>query len=206
MSIYIYIYCKTVYICDFCLALKEESPLATGATVAAWASMAGVKKNAEGKACGLVVKENFARRFLESEEERKVYEIRSKPIKFLSEGDKILLVSSPSELGGRRQVTAMLQFDGNIRIKCSSFQRYFSLHRTSTDEFQFLLENWSPAEDLEYVWAWHLELVEKFDPPIPVRSVPGTISWTYLGPGDLLQDPRHLSTAKSMYIYIFIHI
>ena len=118
-------------ICDFCLALKEESPLATGATVAAWASMAGAKKNEEGKACGLVVKENFARRFLESEEERKVYEIRSKPIKFLSEGDKILLVSSPSELGGRRQVTAMLQFEGNIRIKCSSFQRYFSLHRTS---------------------------------------------------------------------------
>ena len=89
----------------------------------------------DGKVLGLMVQQHYAKRFiLDSKEDRKSMEIRSKPVKFLNEGDKVALVSTNH--GADRQVLAILEYQGCSKIKKADFHKYFQLHRVTLQEIE----------------------------------------------------------------------
>ncbi len=133
------------------------------------------KKN---RYCGLLVKPQFARLFVEEREEnRKVYEIRKTAIHFLKEGDKILLIAT----GKPRLVLGILEFQESLKLKKSLFSRYFSLHKVENKDFLEISSNW-PGE---FFYAWHFELIERFHPPVRVKYISGPEVWCYLSAADL---------------------
>lgn len=133
------------------------------------------KKN---RYCGLLVKPQFARLFVEEKEEnRKVYEIRKTAIHFLEEGDKILLIAT----GKPRCVLGILEFQECVKLKKSLFSRYFPLHKVENKDFLELSQNW-PGE---FCYAWHFELIERFQSPLEVRYISGPEVWCYLSEEDL---------------------
>ena len=168
-----------------------------------------MKKDNAGRICGLIVKECFAVRFLAEEDQRKIYEVRSTPVKFLNEGDQIALVSSTREnerVVKDRKAIAILEFQGNVRIKKSHFSKYFRLHRVTDEEFQDLCGEWP----LDHVWGWHFDLVAKLDPPLLVPRICGPVRWLYFGANEVqesqLQDMMLCICCMYIYIYIYLFI
>lgn len=136
-----------------------------------------------GKFCGLLVRHQFASLFLREEQERKVYEIRSHPLHFLKEGEKIALISTGGHV---RQVVGILEFLGNVKIKNSSFDKYYNLHRISLEDFQAVSANWA---NQEFCFAWHFELTMAFESPVSIPMVKGPEVWHYFSLG--LREPLH---------------
>ena len=126
------------------------------------------------KFCGLMIKKEFAQLFLcDDPLERKIYEIRSQPIQFLAEGDKIGLIATGDS---DRRLVAILQFMGNIKILKAAFPRYYNLHKVETKTFEMLSANW---RDQTHCFGWHLELVMTFKTPIKISMVAGPEVWHY---------------------------
>ena len=71
-------------------------------------------------------------------------EIRSKPLQFLKEGEKIVLISTKN---GKRFALCVLEFQGCVKIKMSLFMKYYNLHRVSAGEFADFTASW-PSMDL----------------------------------------------------------
>lgn len=146
-----------------------------------------------GKFCGLLVRHQFASLFLREEQERKVYEIRSHPLHFLKEGEKIALIGTG---GNVRKVVGILEFLGNVKIKNSSFDKYYNLHRISREDFQAVSANWA---NQEFCFAWHFELTVAFESPVPIPMVKGPEVWHYFNLG--LHEPLH---EDRRLIFIFL--
>lgn len=101
-------------------------------------------KSKQGRYCGLLVRSQHAEKFILPEGDRKIYEIRSKPLQFLKEGEKIVLISTKN---GKRFALCVLEFQGCVKIKMSLFMKYYNLHRVSAGEFADFTASW-PSMDL----------------------------------------------------------
>eukprot|EP00435_Cladocopium_sp_Y103_P014574 s3958_g3.t1 len=133
-------------------------------------------RNKEGQCLGLLVHRVHALKFLMPEPHRKTYEVRGNPVKFLQEGHKLALISV--DKGGRRQpssweILAVLEFQGNVKMKKAAFDKYFPFHQVSTLEKQSLFAEESCEQDC--VWGWHFELVQSFTPPLKLKVARGSV-------------------------------
>lgn len=136
----------------------------------------------DGKLVGLIVLEAYARRFLEGAEERKVYEIRRAPVRFLKEGDRIALISVSKTAW---TVIGILEYQDCIRIKNALFEKHFPLHRVSQTEYETFRRSWSnPHQD--HCFAWHFDLVHAFVPGLQFKErVAGPVTWCHFRLDDL---------------------
>ena len=137
--------------------------------------MAKNVKQRDGQLLGLLVHEVHALKFLASPTERKVYEIRSRPVHFLAEGESIALISvAPCGWS----VIAILEFQACLKIKLQLFDRHFPLHRVSKEEAKTLLGHLEEKQD--HCWGWHFEMVHAFNPPLVFgERIPGPQQWVY---------------------------
>ena len=170
----------------------EKSPLG-----ACLSELSGVKQR-QGEYLGLLVHERYARRFIaESPEDRKSMEIRNKRCTFLQEGEKLLLVAtSGSRSHHRRQILAVLEFQGCLKILVTDFEKYYSLHKVTPEELRSsqIHPASTKAEDgsQSHWWAWQMRTHHIFDPPLVWHdSRAGPVIWCYISPDSLsLQDPE----------------
>lgn len=178
-----------------------------------------VEKNEKGWVVGLLVRQMHAEKFIAPDPHRKVYEIRTRPVKFFSEGAKVALVSMEQSRRRCRKVLGILEFVGNIKIRTASFDKYHALHQVSQDEFKSLDKAYQNAE---YLWAWNFELVEAFQtaPEVAVTTPSGAMVWFYfpsaavgsLKDGILVRhsnrsfmlSSRTKNRAKRFYIHVYV--
>ena len=120
------------------------------------------------KCCGLLVHEQWAIQFLAPKESRKVYEIRKNPLKMLSPGDRIILVSMrKDEVAGRvRECIAILEYQGCTSIRHEDFAMFFSLHRVPDRSYQQMRNEWKG--DPGHCWAWHFRLIHELQPRLRI--------------------------------------
>ena len=85
----------------------------------------------KGCFCGLLVKEVYAKKFVQG---LKIMEVRSRSFKFLAGQDRILLVSTSSKKA--RQILAILEYEFTVTLTDDTFSRYFPCHRVTEEEFQ----------------------------------------------------------------------
>ena len=157
--------------------------------------------DAAGRCTGLLVHECHALKFLREEPHRKTYEIRSRPLKFLSEGARVALISISKGRTSQWKVLGKLEFNGNARIKASNFSKYFPFHQVSDDEFAQLGVG-KKAE--EWLWGWHFELVYELEKPLSLPIKHGPVTWCSFSPDQLGSSIKKDSFFKT-YIYIYIH-
>lgn len=142
--------------------------------------IATVKRKGD-RSLGLLVKDQFARRFLLPEEDRKVYEIRSRPINFIKAGERIALIScnNSRSMSCSRSLLGVLEFVGNVKIKATQFEKYYQLHRVNESEFSVDGHNY--VDENGFVHAWHFELVGAFQLPLHLSAVEttSTVVWHY---------------------------
>ena len=135
---------------------------------------------------GLLVHRVHALKFLMPEPHRKTYEVRGNQVKFLQEGDKIALISV--DKSNRKQssweVLAVLEFQGNVKMKKAAFDKYFPFHQVSTLEKKSLFDEES---EQDCVWGWNFEVVQSLTPPVKLKVARGTVRWNYFTPRDLLR-------------------
>lgn len=133
---------------------------------------------------GLVVRSEHAKLFLAPEDQRKRYELRSKPIRFIQAGERVALLSCGQ---GPRICIGVLQFEGNVKIPDLLFEQFASLHRVEREQYNQLKSSWRSHQDC--CWAWHFELVHVFTPGLVVRSKLGSEVWMYFHPVEDVQSP-----------------
>lgn len=97
------------------------------------------------------------------EETRKILEIRKAPVKFLSSGDRIVLISLPEVRFDGRQALAILEYECTVVISVSQFSRYYPLHRVTADEWQDFASKWN----VNTVYGYQFRMVHVF--PTPAR-------------------------------------
>lgn len=121
---------------------------------------------------GLVVKEKYAERFVQNPpEERKVLELRSLPVRFLTDGDRFCLLGSSHS--SSRRILAVLEFKHCIRLKVCELPRYRDLHRVTDSEIASM--GWAQDSQL---YGWKVSLVKAFDPPFFLHQCKGEVwSW-----------------------------
>eukprot|EP00435_Cladocopium_sp_Y103_P050845 s1634_g15.t1 len=131
-------------------------------------------------------------------------EMRSKKCAFLQEGDQLLLVATLGErFQYRRQILAVLEFQGCTRIWAKDLEKYFSLHQVTTEELQASKIQPAPAKAEDggqrYWWGWHMHAHHIFDPPLVWHdSKQGPVNWCYISPQTLsLKDPEPRSASTS---------
>ena len=148
-------------------------------------------KQKDGKFLGLLIKEEHAVQFIrESEDLRKVYEVRNRPIRFLAGGDRLAILSC--QAGRPRQVLAVVEFHGNVKIMDSAFAKHFPLHRVETVEYEKMKSKWSKHPG--FCWAWHFELVYTFAPGVHLMNgSKGCEVWMYFSPEDVRYPEASLS-------------
>ena len=145
----------------------------------------GVKQK-DGKFLGLLVKSEFARRFVEGpEDSRKVMEIRSRAVTFLSPEDRIILLSTSGGTGFRRAL-AILEFEMCIKIPDAKFSKYFQLHQVSEEEFAKYKGSLSKPSD--HLFGYQFALVHTF-PDEPILQTKGGEIWVYVGESDFKRQP-----------------
>ena len=122
-----------------------------------------VKRRIDANFCGLIVKDKFARRFVDGDpSERKVLEIRSKPCRFLQEGERICLLSSNRST--KRMVLGVLEFCDCTKIAVKQLNRYYNLHRISPDELVEFGKSFKKGTT--HVYGYNFRLVAAFDPAL----------------------------------------
>ena len=145
----------------------------------------GVKQK-DGKFLGLLVKSEFARRFVEGpEDSRKVMEIRSRAVTFLSPEDRIILLSTSGGTGFRRAL-AILEFEMCIKIPDAKFSKYFQLHQVSEEEFAKYKGSLSKPSD--HLFGYQFALVHTF-PDEPILQTKGGEIWVDVGESDFKRQP-----------------
>ena len=146
-----------------------------------WETTIGQVTLSEGKRLGLMVQRKHAEKFLLPVEDRKLAEIRSKPVNFLKEGDQILLISTGDH---RREAIAILEFQSCSKIMIQHFAKYESMHCVSSAEFSQISASWGLQG---FCYAWHFELRVKIQPPLPIPVQRGPVVWLGLDTAELLQ-------------------
>ena len=135
-----------------------------------------------GKCLGLSVKYEHARKFFAEEDARKVFELRSQKVNFLKVGDRLAIVSTQSHHG--RQCLGIVEFQGCTKINYKDFDRFAPFHRCSKLDFDKLKTKWTQNS---FLWAWHLDAVHTFDPPLEMSSAQkGPEVWIYFDPNTLV--------------------
>ena len=161
-----------------------------------------------GKCTGLLVHSCHALKFLRPEPHRKSYEIRSRKCNFLSHGAKVALISIEKGRCSQWTVLGVLEFQGNVRIKASSFSKYFPFHQVGDDELAELSRA-KKAWTEEWLWAWHFELVKTLETPLSLPVVHGPVTWCAFSPDQLgmrlKKDYLFFEISLCLYIYI-IHM
>ena len=138
-------------------------------------------KKKDGKLLGLLIHAEHAMKFLAEPMERKVYEIRSRPLNFLEEGDQIALISVESN-PCRWRVIGILEFQASVKIKWALFDKHFQLHRVPCGEA--LIENMKEKHD--HCFGWHFELAHTCKPPLVFKDrILGPQVWVYFSVGHL---------------------
>lgn len=153
-----------------------------------------ILKQKGGKVCGLLVKHEFARRFVEGPTESlKVMEIRSRQYKFLEPGDNILLISTGT---GSRKALAVLEFEQCITIPHKKFPKFYGLHRVTEGEFEEYQKSLSGERD--FLYGYQFELVRTFQDRPTVLSKSGEV-WVWLD-REQIQTGRNLARQSSSFL------
>ena len=121
-------------------------------------------KRKNGQFIGLLVRRTYAERFLNG----KSLEIRTRPLKFLGVGERIILVSCGQKEGGRRAL-ATLQFTGCFQISLASFSTFQATHKLDDDEME-AMSSQTRKKDKDHLWGWQLTMVHQFSEPVPVPT------------------------------------
>ena len=154
-----------------------------------WDTATGATKMKDGKHLALLVQRKHAERFLLPADKRKVAEIRSTPVKFLFEGDQLMLVSTGKQ---GREAVAILEYQNCSRIKTAHFSKYEALHCVTMEEFDDIRFSW---KEQDFCWAWHFELRARIEPPLPIPLIAGPEVWMWLSPDLLAPCPVDCATA-----------
>ena len=134
-----------------------------------------VQTGRSGKAKGLLVRIEHAMKFVApSKNERKVLEIRSRPVKFLSPGDKVALLGCGTGCGNRR-VVAILEFQKCFMIPIEQFAAYAHLHQVSPKQLDDLRKLWSNQDTC---YAWEFSVYEHYTREFVVAPTPGEM-WVH---------------------------
>lgn len=148
----------------------------------------GVKQRQDKKVCGLLVSNTHARRFVEGPYyERKTMEIRSKAVKFLEEGECIMLISTNAP--NSRRVLGVLRFEQCIKIAEENFSKFYDLHRVTPSEFEKVRKAWKKQD---HVFGYQFELVHIFNDPPMVSTHLGE-TWIWLQESQLVEEHKQLS-------------
>lgn len=139
-----------------------------------------VLKDENDRLVGLLVHRLYAMKFLSPEPHRKVYELRKNQCKSLNEGDKIALVAIAPKSQDDWLILGILEFVGNVKIKPASLDKYFHLHQVHHDDLANYVDFTHP-----WVWAWHFELVQSFDPFPTLTKQSGPVIFVHFGLGDI---------------------
>ena len=155
----------------------------------------GVKTRFDGRFCGIVVKEEFAKRFVEGpEEERKVMEIRSRPVKFIDPGQKILLISVSG--GHPRRLLGILEFGDCTKIPNARFDRYFGFHRVSKKEFAEFRASSAALSKQEHVFGYGLTCVHRFAESPVLRGRSHGEVWAWISQEDVALNVNEASLPR----------
>ena len=183
--IYIYVmYCIYVYVSCRCVlflrSVLREKQAAEDTDELSFLTTFSLRQK-EGKYLGLLVKEKWARMFVEPPaEQRKTMEIRSRLFKFLEQNDRILLVSA--EARKTRKVLAVLEFVQRIKILDKNFQRYRGSHQVSESEYAEYKSTFANSEQ-DHVFGYEFDLVHEFRPRLNLTSSAGEV-WVWLAASD----------------------
>ena len=155
-----------------------------------------------GKWLGLLVQEKHARKFCAVGADRKTYELRTRPIKFLSPNDQIALIAINPRDKRYRQILGTLKFEGNVAIHRSSFNDLFSKHQVTMEELDELAKG-KQSWQSETLWAWHLTLSESLQPPPLLKVSPSNrcnVIWTYFSLDDIVVQNPQESSALALFL------
>ncbi len=141
-----------------------------------------VKQKLDERFCGLVVQEKYAKRFVDDRpEKRKLMELRSKALKFLTPGGRICLLSASGT--STRKVLAVLEFNHCTKIAIEELGHYEGLHRVTTQELDAF--GWTGScNGKSHVYGWKFSLVKALDTPIELHYTMGEV-WSWF-PGSCL--------------------
>ena len=150
--------------------------------------------------CGLVVSDNYAQRFVNGPPgERKTMEIRKTNFtNYLSEGDRILLISCPVRSTGRtassnedtsRKMLAILEYLDGFRIKNTMINQFYSAHRISQEEVNDSFGSWMHKQD--HCFGLCFSLVHVFDEPIRLCGNQSAQIWNWVACHALAFDCKH---------------
>ena len=94
-------------------------------------------------------------------------------MKFLVEDDWFALISCSNR---GREILGILKFEGVSKIKPSALEKFQPLHQLSKSEVESFKNSVGSADCF---YAWHVELVKQFDPPLKLQVVPGMQVWCW---------------------------
>ena len=126
----------------------------------------------KGCFCGLLVKEVYAKKFVQG---LKIMEVRSRSFKFLAGQDRILLVSTSSKKA--RQILAILEYEFTVTLTDDTFSRYFPCHRVTEEEFQ----EYKSSVRSSTFFGMQFKLVHAFPEP-PIWNAKSGEIWVYVDP------------------------
>lgn len=140
--------------------------------------------------CGLIVMEEYAQRFVNGPSgERKTMELRKTDFtKYLSEGERILLISCAGRNGPRR-VLAILEYQDGFRIKNTMINQFYSAHRISAQELTDAFGGWMDTQD--HCFGLCFSLVHVFDDPIVLAGKQSSRIWSWLSCENLTFGGAH---------------
>ena len=126
----------------------------------------------KGCFCGLLVKEVYAKKFVQG---LKIMEVRSRSFKFLAGQDRILLVSTSSKKA--RQILAILEYEFTVTLTDDTFSRYFPCHRVTEEEFQ----EYKSSVRSSTFFGMQFKLAHAFPEP-PIWNGKSGEVWVYVDP------------------------
>lgn len=141
----------------------------------------GVRQRHDGSFLGLLVKGEYANRFIEGPEgQRKLMEVRNRKLQFLTRGEKLVLIRmTPGQNRVNvREAIAVLSFCHCIEVPVDHFARYYPMHKVTQAEFDSL------GKSSQTWFGWQFELTYIFPTPLVLSVKTGEV-WIYFKPTDV---------------------
>lgn len=143
-----------------------------------------VYKRSDGSYLGMLVKATYAERFVATEaSERKTMEIRTKPVKFLQSGHRIVLVAT-NGTGMLRQTFAILEFQHCMELPLPILSGFYPLHRVTDPE----LAEYRGKDENPRLYGYQFKLVHIFEERRALDIRTGEV-WMYFQLNNLLVKP-----------------
>lgn len=134
---------------------------------------------------GLLVQHKYAKQFLECDPKTaKTMEIRIHAVRFLREGDHIILVSCCGKSNGRKAL-GILQFQGSVKIALTQLAEFQALHQIG-EEDQALFTNKAKEKGVDNFWGWSFKLRHRFSDPLPLDSSAAEV-WVHITPAEIFK-------------------